>query len=195
VRLIRFHGRPRFDGQAPAPQAAPARGTGRRDKESGQVLIEFALVLPVLILLVVGIIDFGFAFNTWNSAQNAAREGARVAAVSNNAPTIKNRALVTGGPINLQDPEISLSCNRPVLNGVVNNTFYDCTQGLQAGGANGATLYPTGQAPGGQWAEAEGDIVQVNVTHDYKFMTPLPRLIGLGSSITLHASIQTRYEG
>jgi len=138
-------------------------------------------------LFIMGIIDFGFAFNQWSTAQNAAREGARIAAVSSSEATIKNRAKVTGGSLGLQDPDITLSCNRPS----VNNTFYDCTQNLEGTGtcANG----PCGGA--GEWAELEGDIVQVNVKHAYRFVTPLPRLIGLGGSIDLKASIQTRFEG
>ena len=91
----------------------PRRRSERPGEESGQALIEFALVLPVLILIVVGIIDFGFAFNQWNTAQNAAREGARIAAVSNSEATIKNRANVSGGTVGLLATDITLSCNRP----------------------------------------------------------------------------------
>jgi Flp pilus assembly protein TadG len=157
------------------------------DRESGQALVEFALVFPVLMLLVVGIIDFGFAFNTWNTAQNAAREGARIAAVSTSEATIKKRANVTGGTISLTSTDITLSCNRPSIN----DTFYDCTQNLEGTGTctNGPCSTP------GTWSELEGDIVQVNVHKAYKFMTPLPRLIGMGSSLTVKASIQTRFEG
>jgi Flp pilus assembly protein TadG len=49
--------------------------------EKGQVLIEFALVLPLLLLLLFGIIEFGRAFFQKNMTINAAREGARFAAV------------------------------------------------------------------------------------------------------------------
>lgn len=47
-------------------------------------LIEFAVSLPLLVVLVVGIFDFGGAFNLKQELNNAAREGARVAA---NQPT------------------------------------------------------------------------------------------------------------
>ena len=46
--------------------------------ESGAELIEFALVLPLLLLVVLGIIDFGFLFQRYEVVTNAAREGARV---------------------------------------------------------------------------------------------------------------------
>lgn len=50
----------------------------RRMGESGAELIEFALVFPLLLLVVLGIIDFGFLFQRYEVVTNAAREGARV---------------------------------------------------------------------------------------------------------------------
>ncbi|MGH8990120.1 MAG: TadE/TadG family type IV pilus assembly protein [Acidimicrobiia bacterium] len=56
----------------------------RRSKgERGASLVEFALVLPVLVILLFGIIDFGFAFNSYIEVRSGAREGARLAAVNN----------------------------------------------------------------------------------------------------------------
>ena len=52
-----------------------------RKREKGQALVEFALVLPLLIMLVCGIIDFGWLFYNVLSLQNACREGARKAIV------------------------------------------------------------------------------------------------------------------
>lgn len=49
--------------------------------EKGQTLVEFGLVLPVLLILVMGIIQFGFIFSAKIALTNAVREGARVAAV------------------------------------------------------------------------------------------------------------------
>jgi Flp pilus assembly protein TadG len=54
--------------------------------ERGVALIEFALVLPLLLLLVLGMIDVGKAFNYWNDETHLANEAARFAAV-NNSPT------------------------------------------------------------------------------------------------------------
>lgn len=53
-----------------------------RKRESGQSAVEFALVLPILLLLVCGIIDFGWLFYNQLSVENACREGARVACVN-----------------------------------------------------------------------------------------------------------------
>jgi Flp pilus assembly protein TadG len=51
---------------------------GRLRSEYGAELIEMAIVMPLLLMLVAGIFDFGFAFRNWEVVTNAAREGARV---------------------------------------------------------------------------------------------------------------------
>ncbi len=53
------------------------RSTRRR--RSGQTLVEFALTLPILLLLLFGIIEFGRIFQSWVTLQNAARAAARYA--------------------------------------------------------------------------------------------------------------------
>ncbi len=57
-----------------------------KGKQSGQAMVEFALVLPVLMLLVLGIIQFGITFNHYLTLVDAVRAGARTAAVSRQAP-------------------------------------------------------------------------------------------------------------
>jgi Flp pilus assembly protein TadG len=49
--------------------------------KKGQSLVEAAIILPILILLVMGIIDFGLLFNNYIQISNASREGARKAAL------------------------------------------------------------------------------------------------------------------
>lgn len=46
-------------------------------RSAGQALVEFALILPILLLLTVGLIDAARAILAYNSVSNAAREGAR----------------------------------------------------------------------------------------------------------------------
>ena len=53
----------------------------RLKKNKGQSLVETALVLPILLLILMGIIDFGMMFNNYLIVSNASREGARNAAV------------------------------------------------------------------------------------------------------------------
>ncbi|WP_084327823.1 TadE/TadG family type IV pilus assembly protein [Intrasporangium oryzae] len=70
------------------------RHEGRRSRrDRGAAAIEFALVLPLLLLAIAGIIDFGRAFFTQISLTNAAREAVRAAVVSSPSTTdIQNRA-------------------------------------------------------------------------------------------------------
>ncbi len=65
---------PRGEG-APLSPAAPARRRAQR----GQGLTEFALIFPILLVLVSVIIEGGLAINAWLRVQTAARDGARFA--------------------------------------------------------------------------------------------------------------------
>jgi hypothetical protein len=47
--------------------------------ETGSQMVEFALISPLLLLVIAGIADFGFLFQSFEVTTNAAREGARVA--------------------------------------------------------------------------------------------------------------------
>ena len=64
--------------------ASPGRGRRFRSAR-GAELIEFALVSPVVLVLLGGILDFGFLFNNYTVVTNAAREGARMAAIPGSA--------------------------------------------------------------------------------------------------------------
>jgi uncharacterized protein (UPF0333 family) len=58
-----------------------------RRRTRGQALVEFALLTPVLMVFVVGVIDFGKLFYTYQVITNAAREGARRAALADDKIT------------------------------------------------------------------------------------------------------------
>ena len=55
----------------------------RERSERGAVAVEFAILAPILIMLLMGIMEFGRAYNAQASLSAAAREGVRVMAVSN----------------------------------------------------------------------------------------------------------------
>lgn len=62
--------------------------------ENGQSLVEFALILPILLLLLMGLIQFGFIFNGQIILTSAVREGARLAVIDkNNDDKVKDRVL------------------------------------------------------------------------------------------------------
>jgi Flp pilus assembly protein TadG len=77
-------------------------------------LVEFALVLPMLLLVVLGIAEFGFIFQRYEVVTNAAREGARMAVLPGytNADVIARvRVYVTQGrvPTTATNPSIAIT--------------------------------------------------------------------------------------
>jgi Flp pilus assembly protein TadG len=59
----------------------------RRNEERGAALVEFALVLPLLLILLLGMLEFGTVFNYWIDSTHLANEGARWAVVDRNPGT------------------------------------------------------------------------------------------------------------
>jgi len=77
-----------------------------RRGEEGQAIIEMALTLPLLLMIVLGVFDFGLMFQRFEVVTNAAREGARLAVLTSQYSTsdARQRALdylasggITGG--------------------------------------------------------------------------------------------------
>lgn len=119
--------------------------------ERGAELIEFALVLPMLLVIVLGIVDFGFLFQRMQVMTNAAREGARIAVLQGYAITdvqARARAFVqTGGvPTTATNPAVQ----------VTNVTIPT--------GAGGPTM--------------TGRRVEVTYTHQYLFIGPIAGWFG-----------------
>ncbi|HET6379707.1 MAG TPA: TadE/TadG family type IV pilus assembly protein [candidate division Zixibacteria bacterium] len=63
-----------------------------RERPRGQSLVEFALILPILLILLLGIFDFGRAVAAHNSVSNAARSAVRVAIVDQNPDVVRAAA-------------------------------------------------------------------------------------------------------
>ncbi|HEX6966778.1 MAG TPA: TadE/TadG family type IV pilus assembly protein [Gemmatimonadaceae bacterium] len=133
--------------------------------ERGAAMVEFAIVLPLLLLLVFGIIDFGRALYTLNNLTSAVREGGRYAAANVDDPTTTAaidavKAKVTADVIafggNPQDPTVTVVPDAP---------------------------YPATQS-----------ITVSIVDYPFTPLTPLASMIGLGS-ITMSPSAVFRWEG
>jgi Flp pilus assembly protein TadG len=119
----------------PVPPGPQATGT-----ERGVELLEFALVLPLLLVLIVGIFDFGAAFTLRQKMTNAAREGARIVVSSpltdQTCSTTTPCSIVAAANAVVQymnDAGASLSCvqpSSPTSTGSLEWT-YTCSNGEQ----------------------------------------------------------------
>jgi len=78
--------------------------------ERGQTMTEFAIVLPVLVVLLFGIVQFGILFNNYVTLTDAARAGARAAAVSRQAsdPTGTTDAAVRASASDLDQGSLAV---------------------------------------------------------------------------------------
>jgi len=92
--------------------------TSRWRSERGAELIEFALVAPILIFIIAGIIDFGMMFRTFEAVTNAAREGARVGVLPGyNPPDVQTRVNAYLASSGLTGPRTTNVVNVPVATG------------------------------------------------------------------------------
>jgi Flp pilus assembly protein TadG len=76
MRLVRTSGR-----RSAAPLSGGARASDGQGASDGQSLVEFSLVLMPLFFILLGIIQFGFIFNSYVTLTNAVREGARTGTI------------------------------------------------------------------------------------------------------------------
>ncbi len=129
-------------------------------------------MLPMLLIIVFGIVDFGLGMRSYISLSGGVREGARFAAIGNPAG-------------------VPSDCD-----GVTDTTVYGAicaaTDGLDLTELTPAVTYPDGYA--------SGNSVVVSADYSHNFVTPLSDLIGFVSggtfptSIDLHSSTDMRIE-
>jgi Flp pilus assembly protein TadG len=83
---------------------------GRTGRDRGAVAVEFALVVPVLLLIVFGIIDFGRAINAQIVLTGAAREGVRLAALGYPSADVQARVAAAAPDLSGVTATIVASC-------------------------------------------------------------------------------------
>jgi len=143
---------------------------GHRRPERGQSLLEFAVVAPLFLLIVMGVVDFGVGLKSWIQVTNAAREAARYGAVYCSAGEIDGtpvadlvveRAIDSATGLDLDPSKISVSSN--------------CDAGHST------------------------ESVTVSIDYDYKLISPLGGMMsffggGIPSTIALNSSADMRME-
>jgi hypothetical protein len=147
-------------------------------RSRGQALVEFAFVFPIIALVVFGFIDVGRAVITANTLTNAARQGARVAAVNQVDPAVAPWRCRADHPVeDPADPQW---------------TFRGCAAAAGAvAGLDPTDVSISYAAPAGSSIECSseinvGCIVTVTVVADFVPVTPVAgQLIG---SISMNAS-------
>jgi Flp pilus assembly protein TadG len=148
--------------------AALTRLRRRWRTDSGAELVEFALVLPVLLVLIVGVADFALLFHGYQVTTNAAREGARLAILpgydANSYATVRTRV----------------------------------TNYLAAGGARGTALTNVAPVALDLGGGLTGSGVQVTLTytHSFLFVGPVIGLINgtFANTLTYQTVAQMRTE-
>ena len=141
-----------------------------RTGERGTALLETALTLPLLLIVSVGIFEFGRAYQTWQVLTNAAREGARLAVLPNpvaGAVTARVRSYLTSGQ-------------------------------LSNAGSASIVVTPNATVPIGGGATASASLVTVSYPFQFIVLQPVARLLVRGSTLgapfTLTASAEMRNE-
>ena len=136
----------------------------------GAAIVEVALTLPLLLLVSVGIFEFGRAYQTWQVLTNAAREGARIAVLPGSTDSgVRNRVVAymeTGQLPEAGDADIDISRD----------------ESIDLGGAGTST----------------GSLVTVRYPFSFIVLQPVARLVvpggSLGSPIVMAASAMMRNE-
>lgn len=77
--------------------------------EKGQALVEFVIILPVILLLIMGIFEFGIMINSYISIQHASREGARIGSVGGTDAEIQNAIISISPHLNSENLDIQIS--------------------------------------------------------------------------------------
>lgn len=97
--------------------------------EHGQGLVEFALLLPVFLLLLLGMIQFGLVFHTYLTLEDGAHEGVRAATIDNGTQTLSQvtQAVIDAMPT-LNSSSVTVTMN-PSTTPRVNGTAVTVTVG------------------------------------------------------------------
>lgn len=123
--------------------------------ERGAAAVEFALIVPVLLSILFGIIDFGFAINRYTMLNNATREGVRAASLS--ASSVEVTKAVNDALADLQGKvTVTVTCKTPL----------------------GGTCGPWDSS------HTRGGVAFVTATYTHTWLTPVGNLISPDLALT-----------
>lgn len=162
-------------------------------KHPGQALVEFALVLPVLLLLLMGVMDFGWMVFNYAQLFNATREGLRYGTVPGTGGTpqyydcagIKGTITGLAGISGIQSSNITIKYDTgvPQSMGIPNTLVGTCDSSFSA-----ISPRQDGQTAGVH----NGDRITIHLSVQVRFLTPFLRAMfpnGLGMTFDAARSI------
>jgi Flp pilus assembly protein TadG len=135
---------------------AATRGFRRR-RSRGQAVVEFALIIPVFLLLLLAAVDVGRLFFTYIQANNAAREGAAYGAANAASPTLTSGVQAAA----FQEANVQSQAGQSAQSDVTVTPVCHNTAGTQV---------DCSTAPGGI---GTGNTITVSVAEPFTFFTPL----------------------
>ena len=103
---------------------------GRHGGDRGVAAVEFALVLPLLVLLICGIIDFSRAFNTQLTLSDAAAEGTRMLATGGAVATTQTAVRSLVAPLSISFP-VTTDCPSTATPGTTRASMTVATTNFQ----------------------------------------------------------------
>jgi Flp pilus assembly protein TadG len=137
----------------------------RERRGEGQALVEFALVIPIFLLVVLGLFDMGRAVFYFSTISNASREAVRLGIVDQNVADVRQEAVDSASGV------------MPITNADVDVTFL--APDLSAGGPCSTAPYDI------------GCVVRVEITHSFVAATPFVGALQL--STETHQPIERRF--
>jgi hypothetical protein len=188
------------------------RWLARRRNKRGQSLVEFAITLPILMFLVLGMVEMGWAINHNTTIVTATRQGARVGAElvngSNSCSNNTNAATVdpqiigavqgvlasSGSPINVSQIteidifEVDMSTTSPTVTGHQQVWVQASPPSVPLPGSSPTQYLLFKPSGAGTWnantrcGNSPADGLGVRITYTYNFITPLGGLVTAFSS-------------
>jgi hypothetical protein len=170
----------------------------RRDGERGQSLVEFAFIVPVFMIFLLGMLEFGFAFDHLLTLNYASREGARVGAALADGSKLPDCNDVDKYVVAAVE-RVLKSDGSPIKGDLTRvssiKIFQATSAGVQSGGfvntwVPGSSTLPDGTAlsfalqGGTGWTQctrdnttAHPDSMGVSVSYTYRAITPLAGIL------------------
>ena len=187
----------------------PVRTLRHQAGAEGQSLVEYALILPVFLLILLGIVEFGLAFSHHMTLEYATREGARTGAALANGSTAFDCSKVDDEVVAAVQRVLTQNGSQVDLSHVTGIRIYDADANGDEQGL--VDVWKQGNGPtvdgvplkfvlaSGNWDACsrrnagfgQTDSIGVGLTYDYQLVTTLGSALGLAGASSLQMSDRT----